>query len=303
MAHPRFDPFSAAPATPVTVPLHLMWPARLGRGGPSGPPVPLIIFLGRALATPSDTYSLRAALARTAVVAAPSYAGRNFTPSAVAEAPAGGGGGGGAGGGGDPTAGRLFTRFLTNVADRGRRNGCPPLGVLSSARLINSVLAHLDGAAAASSPRVRGVSAAAAAAADPHRLVLAGHSMGAAIILAAASGGCAGGSAELTPFLSRVLCEGYTPPLPPAATLRGVVAYAASPPATPTRLPPLLWAVALDGDTPAAVTNLRSTWCRASHHKRARRGARRTMRGTGAAPCHRRQRRPRGAASLPLRRR
>ncbi|KAK1861647.1 hypothetical protein I4F81_004228 [Pyropia yezoensis] len=256
MPHRSLDPFGSGGPTTVTVPLHLVWPARLGCRAPAAasPPVPLVIFLAAALATPRDTASLRTALGRHAVVAAPSYAARNFSGGEPAAGPPGG-----PPAGGDPTGARLLVRFLENVAAKGGRNGCPPRGVLPSAALINSVLAVL-----ARPPTARGggacvaAAAAAAAAADPARLVLAGHSMGAAIVLTAAAGGCAGPAvAALTPLISRILCEGYTPPTPP---VRGVLAYAAGPPAAGGRapLPPGVWALAMDGDTDAAVANLAS---------------------------------------------
>lgn len=255
MPHRSLHPFGGAPAD-VIVPLHLVWPARLGVRGAAAPPVPLVVFLAAALATPCDTASLRAALGRHTVVAAPSYAARNFTPPENR----GGTGGGPPGGppaGDDPTSARLFVRFLTNVAAKGGRDGCPARGVLSSAALVNSVLAVLAAPSTARGGRSRvAATAAAAAAADPARLVLAGHSMGAAIALTAATGGCAtGAAAALPPFLSRILCEGYTPPVPPTV-LRGVVAYAATPPAARSPLPPGLWVLAMDGDTDTAVANL-----------------------------------------------
>lgn len=74
VAHPRLQPWTTAPPTTVNVPLHLTWPVR--RSGR----VPLVILLHGALVRSVDYVGLVSTLGRRAVVAAPEYSARNFTP-------------------------------------------------------------------------------------------------------------------------------------------------------------------------------------------------------------------------------
>lgn len=95
--------------------------------------------------------------------------------------------------------------------------------------------------------------AAAVAAADVDRLVLYGHSAGAASALALATGQCA--SPFFPPQTARLVCEG--PGAPPAG-LAGVAWYSGSVSAEGgvAKLPPGVWGLGLDGDTPAAIDSL-----------------------------------------------
>lgn len=233
--HPRLQPWTAGPPTPVDVPLHLTWPAR--RSGP----VPLVILLSGALVRSADYAGLVSTLGRRAVVAAPEYAARNFTPPP-----------------GVPSAGPVFDAFLKAVATSGKLPECPSLGVLPSARLVQSVLdafvATARATAAAGTRRPHPVLAAAVAAADVDQLVLYGHSAGAASALALATGQCA--SAALPPQAARVTCEGAGAP---PTGLVGVAWYSGAVFSLGgSALPPGVWGLGLDGDTPAAAASLAS---------------------------------------------
>ncbi|KAK1861350.1 hypothetical protein I4F81_003934 [Pyropia yezoensis] len=230
--HPRLQPWSTGPPTTVDVPLHLTWPAR--RAGR----VPLVILLHGALVRSRDYAGLVSTLGRRAVVAAPEYAARNFTLPP-----------------GAPPADPLFDTFLATVATKGKRPECPSQGVFPTARLVQSVMDAFAETAppTAGAPRPHPVLAAAAAAADVDQLVLYGHSAGAASALALASGLCA--SADLPPPTARLLCEGAGGP---PAGLAGVAWYSGAvfSPGGAAQLPPGVWGLGLDGDTPAAVEML-----------------------------------------------
>lgn len=233
VAHPRLQPWTTGPPTTVDVPLHLTWPAR--RSGR----VPLVILLHGALVRSADYGGLVSTLGRRAVVAAPEYSARNFTlPPGV------------------PSAGPLFDTFLDTIATKGKRPECPSQGVLPTSRLVQSVLDAFSATARSTrsgTPRPHPVIAAAVAAADVDQLVLYGHSAGAASVLALATGQCA--SAVLPPPASRLVCEGAGAP---PAGLAGVAWYSGgvSGQRGIAELPPGVWGLGLDGDTPAATESL-----------------------------------------------
>ncbi|GAB0494317.1 hypothetical protein MMPV_005609 [Pyropia vietnamensis] len=227
VAHPRLQPWTTGPPTTVDVPLHLAWPAR--RSGL----VPLVILLHGALVRSSDYAGLVSTLGRQAVVAAPEYSARNFTlPPGV------------------PSAGPIFDTFLDTIATKGKRPECPSQGVLPSSRLVQSVLDAFSAAARAApgTSRPHPALARAVAAADRRKLVLFGHSAGAAAALTLATGQCA--SSVLSPLQVRISCEGAsTPP----ADLAGVVWYSGTvgPQDTVAKLPPGVWGLGIGGGTPA----------------------------------------------------